>query len=114
MALDTASYLSVDSLENFEEGQTLSAGMSYLNGGVPYRDFSVFHGLYDEPLRTAIAFKLFGPSIGAMRTFHSINKLSPLAFWHGSSSDSSSGILHSFSSYLLCSIVWNRGADTKP
>ena len=33
VALDTASYLSVDSLENFEEGQTLSNGMSYLNDG---------------------------------------------------------------------------------
>jgi hypothetical protein len=80
VALDTKSYLSVDSLENFEEGQTLSAGMSYLNGGVPYRDFSLFHGLYDEPLRTAIAFKLFGPSIGAMRTFHSINKIITFGF----------------------------------
>jgi hypothetical protein len=54
--------------------------MSYLNGGVPYRDFSLFHGLYDEPLRTAIAFKLFGPSIGAMRTFHSINKIITFGF----------------------------------
>ena len=80
VALDTKSYLSVGNLETFEEGQPLSAGMSYLNGGVPYRDFSFIHGLYDEPLRTAIAFKLFGPSIGAMRTFHSINKIITFGF----------------------------------
>jgi hypothetical protein len=75
VALHARSYMSSGQFETYEEGLPLSAGMSYLNGGVPYRDFAFFHGLYDEPLRVAAAFTLFGPSIGAMRTFQSINKL---------------------------------------
>jgi len=75
VGLDSPSYMSVGSLEPFEEGLPLSAGMSYLSGGTPYRDFVFFHGLYDEPLRIAVSFKLFGHSIGAMRTLQSINKI---------------------------------------
>src|SRR5215831_16365989 len=75
VALDTPSYMSAGSFNAFEEGLPLSAGMSYLSGGTPFRDFIFTHGLYDEPLRIAFAFKLFGPSIGAMRTLQSINKI---------------------------------------
>src|SRR5262245_35690753 len=75
VSLDTPSYMSAGSFNAFEEGLPLSAGMSYLSGGTPFRDFIFTHGLYDEPLRIAFAFKLFGPSIGAMRTLQSINKI---------------------------------------
>ena len=80
IALDTQSYMSAGEFETFEEGQPLSAGMSYLDGGTPYRDFSCFHGLYEEPLRAAAAFALFGPSIGALRTLQSVNKIITFGF----------------------------------
>ena len=80
IALDTQSYMSAGEFETFEEGQPLSAGMSYLDGGTPYRDFSFVHGLYDEPLRAAAAFALFGPSIGAVRTLQSVNKIITFGF----------------------------------
>ena len=75
VALDSASYMASGAFDTFEEGQPLSAGMSYLSGGTPYRDFIFIHGLYDEPLRAALAFTVFGPSIGGVRTLQSINKI---------------------------------------
>lgn len=80
LGLNARSYYSVGEFEPFEEGQPLSAGVSYLSGGIPYRDFLLMHGLYDEPLRVAVSFKLFGPSVGAMRTLQSINKLITFGF----------------------------------
>ena len=75
VALDSASYMASGAFEPFEEGQPLSAGMSYLSGGTPYRDFVFVHGLFDEPLRTALAFTVFGPSISGVRALQSITKI---------------------------------------
>ena len=80
VALDSASYMASGAFEPFEEGQPLSAGMSYLSGGTPYRDFVFVHGLYDEPLRAALAFTVFGPSISGVRALQSINKIITFGF----------------------------------
>ena len=80
IALDTRSYMAAGEFETFEEGLPFSAGMSYLKGGTPFRDFIFFHGLYEEPLRAVAAFALFGQSIGAVRTLQSINKIIAFGF----------------------------------
>ena len=80
VALDSASYMASGAFEPFEEGQPLSAGMSYLIGGTPYRDFVFVHGLYDEPLRAALAFTIFSPSISGLRALQSINKVLTFGF----------------------------------
>lgn len=57
-------------LDTFHEGETLGPAISYQQPDLkPYRDFVVVHGVFQDPLRTVIAFKLFGQSIGAARAF---------------------------------------------
>lgn len=57
-------------LDTFHEGETLGPAISYQNPTLkPYKDFVVIHGVFQDPLRTVIAFKLFGTSIGASRAF---------------------------------------------
>jgi hypothetical protein len=56
---------------SFHEGESLGTGMSYLKGKVPYRDMLFVHGLFQDPLRSVIAFKIFGTSIGSMKTLNS-------------------------------------------
>src|SRR4029453_2877401 len=80
IALNTQSHNAVGPFETYEEGQTLSAGLSYQNGGVPYRDFVFFHGLYEEPLRALLAFELFGQSVGGVRALQSITKIAAFLF----------------------------------
>lgn len=61
--------------DTFHEGETLGPAISYVTGGVPYRDFLFWHGVVQDPLRSVIAFNLFGRSIGAARAFDSILKI---------------------------------------
>ncbi len=57
-------------LDTFHEGETLGPAVSYQQKDLkPYRDFVIIHGVFQDPLRTVIAFKLFGQSIGAARAF---------------------------------------------
>ena len=57
-------------LDTFHEGETLGPAVSYQQKNLkPYRDFVIIHGVFQDPLRTVIAFKLFGKSIGASRAF---------------------------------------------
>ncbi len=57
-------------VDTFHEGETLGPAISYEHKDLkPYRDFVVVHGVFQDPLRTVIAFKLFGKSIGASRAF---------------------------------------------
>lgn len=57
-------------LDTFHEGETLGSAISYLDPNLkPYKDFVVVHGVFQDPLRTVIAFQLFGQSIGAARAF---------------------------------------------
>jgi hypothetical protein len=62
-------------LDVFHEGESLGASVSWLHGQAPYKDFVLPHGVIQDPLRSVIAFKLFGRSIGAVRTFQSILKI---------------------------------------
>lgn len=60
-------------LDTFHEGETLGSAVSYQNPSMkPYRDFIIVHGVFQDPLRSVIAFDLFGRSIGSVRTFTTI------------------------------------------
>ncbi|MDD5772377.1 MAG: hypothetical protein PHX78_02810 [bacterium] len=50
----------------------MGPAISYINGQAPYKDFLFLHGIYQDPLRSVTAFKLFGKSIGSVRTLSSI------------------------------------------
>lgn len=63
------------SFDTFHEGETLGPAISSMEGKTPYRDFLFWHGIFQDPLRSVIAFNLFGKSIGAVRTFDSILKI---------------------------------------
>lgn len=66
-------------VDTFHEGETLGSAVSYEHKELkPYRDFVIVHGVFQDPVRTEIAFKLFGHSIGASRAFNVI--LGMLAF----------------------------------
>ena len=62
----------VQPLDTFHEGETLGPAIDYLNGEIPYKDFVFIHGVFHEPLRSVLAFKLFGQSIGSLRTLESL------------------------------------------
>lgn len=59
----------------FHEGTTLGLSVSQKAGKVPYKDFVLFHGVYEGSLRSVLAFRLFGKSIGSFRTLESIVKI---------------------------------------
>ncbi|MDB5167024.1 MAG: hypothetical protein JWN26_169 [Candidatus Saccharibacteria bacterium] len=57
-------------IDTFHEGETLGPAISYEQPNLaPYRNFVIVHGVFQDALRTVIAFKLFGTSIGAARAF---------------------------------------------
>lgn len=62
------------SFDTFHEGETLGTAVSYYNHKVPYKEFIFCHGLYQDPLRSVIAFDIFGRSIGAVRTLESVTR----------------------------------------
>jgi hypothetical protein len=61
--------------DTFHEGESLGPATNYLHGGVPYKDFYVLHGFIQDCGKAALAFKLFGRSIAAVRTLWSIVKV---------------------------------------
>jgi len=63
------------SLDTFHDGESLGTSVSLMNGHAPYKDFVFAHGVFQDPLRSVVAFKLFNRSIGAVRTLDSIVKL---------------------------------------
>lgn len=65
-------YEGIYPLDTFHAGETLGAAVDYLNGKIPYRDTLYIHGVFEDPLRSVIAFKLFGHSIASVRMFESI------------------------------------------
>ncbi|MBW7956727.1 MAG: hypothetical protein H3C68_02430 [Deltaproteobacteria bacterium] len=65
-------------LDIFHEGESLGASISYEAGLAPYKDFIFAHGVYQDPLRSILAFKLFGRSISSARTLDNIQNV--LAF----------------------------------
>lgn len=68
-------YHSAGRFDTYHEGETLGASVSYIEGKTPYKDFLFTHGIYQDPLRSIIAFNLFGRSIGSARTLQSIVKI---------------------------------------
>jgi hypothetical protein len=59
-------------LNVFHEGETLGPAVQWENGQAPYKDFAVIHGAFQDPLRSVVAFAVFGRSIAASRTMDSI------------------------------------------
>ena len=77
MALNIPTYHSFDKYaDSFHEGESLGTAMSYMAGKVPYKETIFMHGIFQDPLRSVLAFKLFGKSIGSARTLESILKIS--------------------------------------
>ncbi len=62
-------------VDTFHEGESLGPAVSLLHGKAPYRDIIFLHGPYQDPLRSMLAFRLFGKSIGAVRTLESIHQM---------------------------------------
>jgi hypothetical protein len=63
------------SVDSFHEGESLGTAISYLANKVPYKETIFVHGIFQDPLRSVIAFNLFGKSIGSVRTLESIVKI---------------------------------------
>ncbi|MCW5898013.1 MAG: hypothetical protein KIT10_01995 [Flavobacteriales bacterium] len=61
--------------DSFHEGESLGPAVGYARGEVPYRDHLFIHGTWQDPLRSVVAFKLFGRSIGAVRALESFTKV---------------------------------------
>ena len=62
-------------VDSFHEGESLGTAISYLAHKLPYKETIFLHGIFQDPLRSVIAFKLFGRSIGSVRTLESIIKI---------------------------------------
>lgn len=72
-------------IDLFHEGERLGPTSDFLHGQIPFRDIYVQHGLFQNILKTWLAFKLFGESIAADRSlsnnpFGNSGILSPLGF----------------------------------
>lgn len=75
LSLGTPTYHASGPFDSFHEGETLGSAMSLMEGKVPYRDVVFSHGVFHDPLRSIIAMKLFGKSIGATRAITSLLKI---------------------------------------
>jgi hypothetical protein len=75
LSLGTPTYHASGPFDTFHEGETLGSAMSLLEGKVPYRDVVFSHGVFHDPLRSILAMKLFGKSIGATRAVTSFLKV---------------------------------------
>lgn len=70
-----------DPLDTFHEGESLGPAVDYLHGKAPYKDAIFIHGVFRDPLRSVFAFKIFGRSIGALRTLDACLGLATLAIF---------------------------------
>jgi len=75
LALNIPTYHAFGRFDSYHEGESLGAAVCYLAGEKPYHDFTFFHGLIQDPLRSAWAFRLFGKGIAAERAFESLAKV---------------------------------------
>ncbi len=64
-----------EKMDTFHEGESMGPGENWSAGQKPYADYVFVHGPYEDPIRSALAFKLFGRSIASVRTLQSINKI---------------------------------------
>ena len=78
-ALNIPTFQAWGQMNRFHEGETLGTAMSHVAGQKPYRDYLFVHGVWQDPVRSAVAFRLFGRSIGAMRTLESSVKIAGFA-----------------------------------
>ena len=65
-------------LDTFHEGESLGPAIDYLHGKIPYRDTIFIHGAFQDPLRSVLAFEIFGQSIASLRTLQSLLALPTL------------------------------------
>lgn len=56
-------------IEWLHEGERLGTAQMVLDGGLPFRDVYLTHGLFSNVLRPLIAFSMFGESVAADRLF---------------------------------------------
>jgi hypothetical protein len=70
-ALNEFTEIAWNDLDAFHEGESLATCISYLHGQAPYKDFAIAHGMFNDPLRSVVAFKLSGRSVGAVRAVQS-------------------------------------------
>jgi len=75
IATNLPTYHASGPLDTFHEGETLGTAASWDWNHVPYRDLVFVHGILEDPLQGVLAFRLFGRSIGAVRTLKSIGKV---------------------------------------
>lgn len=59
-------------LDTFHEGESLGMAVDYQSDKKPYKDTIIIHGVFQDPARSVIAFKLFGRSISSQRLMESI------------------------------------------
>jgi hypothetical protein len=70
-------------LDTFHEGETLGPAVSYRQTDLkPYRDFVIVHGVFQDPYRSVLAFKLFGEKIGAVRTFTTLLVIAAVVLYY--------------------------------
>ncbi len=74
-AMTSPTFIDSGSFDTFHEGESLGPAISYQEGQIPYKDFVMIHGVYQDPLRAVVAFSLFGKSIAAARTWEAIVKI---------------------------------------
>lgn len=74
-ALNLPTYHAWGDLNRFHEGESLGTAVSHLHGQIPYRDYLFVHGVYQDPLRSALAFRWLGRSIGSARALESAMKM---------------------------------------
>ncbi len=73
MAMPT--YLAWGPFDSYHEGESMGVAASWDQGQIPYKDFTIIHGVVQDPLRSSLAFRLFGRSIASVRTLESVVKL---------------------------------------
>ncbi len=74
-ALNIPTYHAWGAMNRFHEGESLGTAVSHVKGQVPYEEYLFVHGVYQDPLRSALAFRLFGRSIGSARALESAVKM---------------------------------------
>ncbi|NUM55086.1 MAG: hypothetical protein HUU46_15680 [Candidatus Hydrogenedentes bacterium] len=75
VSLTVPTYHASGTFDTFHEGESLGTAVSLEHGKAPYRDVIFLHGLFQDPYRSLLAFKLFGRSIGSVRTLESALKV---------------------------------------
>ncbi|MEI8345761.1 MAG: hypothetical protein WCG06_06790, partial [Candidatus Omnitrophota bacterium] len=57
VAWNTNTYLCSGRFDMFHEGESLASATAMSHGMKPYRDFRINHGMFEDPVRTLVAFR---------------------------------------------------------